>query len=164
VGPESSLPSGTPTKAEPRQTRSALGLQVVEVDRRADPMPHARHGDDPGAIAEAGATTIAVAAHPGITATELGRNAQLPVRIGMRLLTPFMQRPDAGALPTLRAATEPGVGGGQYYGPSGLGEARGHPVLVTSSPDSHDAAVQARLWTVSEELTGVRFPALIDRH
>jgi NAD(P)-dependent dehydrogenase (short-subunit alcohol dehydrogenase family) len=115
-------------------------------------------------LAAAGATTIAVAAHPGIAATELGRNAQLPVRVGMRLLTPFMQRPDAGALPTLRAATDPGVRGGQYYGPSGLGEARGHPVLVASSPDSHDAAVQARLWTVSEELTGVRFPALVDRH
>jgi NAD(P)-dependent dehydrogenase (short-subunit alcohol dehydrogenase family) len=115
-------------------------------------------------LAAAGATTIAVAAHPGVAATELGGNAQLPVRIGMRLLTPFMQRPDAGALPTLRAATDPGVRGGQYYGPSGLGEARGHPVLVTSSPDSHDAAVQARLWTVSEELTGVRFPALISRH
>ena len=114
-------------------------------------------------LAAAGATTIAVAAHPGIAATELGRNAQLPVRIGMRLLTPFMQRPDAGALPTLRAATDPGVRGGQYYGPSGLGEARGHPVLVTSSPDSHDASVQARLWTVSEELTGATFPALIGR-
>ena len=72
----------------------------------------------------------------------------------MRLLTPFIQRPDAGALPTLRAATDPGVCGGQYYGPSGLGEARGHPVLVNSCPDSHDAEVQARLWTVSEELTG----------
>jgi NAD(P)-dependent dehydrogenase (short-subunit alcohol dehydrogenase family) len=114
-------------------------------------------------LAAAGAATIAVAAHPGIAATELGRNAQLPVRIGMRLLTPFMQRPDAGALPTLRAATDPGVRGGQYYGPSGLGEARGHPVLVKSSPDSHDADVQARLWTVSEELTGVTFPALIGR-
>ena len=85
-------------------------------------------------LAAADATTIAVAAHPGIAATELGRNAQLPVRIGMRLLTPFMQRPDAGALPTLRAATDPGVRGGQYYGPSGLGEARGHPVLVTLQP------------------------------
>ena len=114
-------------------------------------------------LAAAGATTSAVAAHPGVAATELGRNAQLPVRIGMQLLTPLMQRPDAGALPTLRAATDPGVRGGQYYGPSGLGEARGHPVLVTSSPDSHDPAVQARLWTVSEELTGVRFPALIGR-
>jgi hypothetical protein len=41
--------------------------------------------------------------------------------------------------------------------------ARGPTVLFTSSPDSHDAAVHARLWTVSKELTGVHFPALIDR-
>ena len=47
----------------------------------------------------------------------------------MRLLTPFMQRPDAGALPTLRAATDPGVRGGQYDGPSGLGE----PAAIPSS-------------------------------
>ena len=114
-------------------------------------------------LAAAGATTTAVAAHPGVAATELGRNAQVPVRIGMRLLTPLMQGPDAGALPTLRAATDPRVRGGQYYGPSGIGEVRGHPVVVTSSPDSHDVAVQARLWTVSEELTGATFPALIGR-
>ena len=115
-------------------------------------------------LAAAGATTIAVAAHPGVAATELARNSQLPIRIGTRLLRPFMRGPDAGALPTLRAATDPGVRGGEYYGPSGLGEIRGHPVLVTSSPESHDEAVQARLWAVSEELTGVRFPALIDHH
>jgi len=82
-------------------------------------------------LAAAGATTTAVAAHPGVAATELGRNAQVPVRIGMRLLTPLMQGPDAGALPTLRAATDPGVRGGQYYGPSGIGEVRADAVLFT---------------------------------
>ncbi|MEU5962533.1 hypothetical protein ABZ777_15100 [Micromonospora parva] len=64
----------------------------------------------------------------------------------------------AGALPTLRAAPDPSVLGGQYYGPDGLGEARGNPRLVTSSPASYDLAVQQRLWAVSEDLTGVRFP------
>lgn len=63
-----------------------------------------------------------------------------------------------GALPTLRAATDPAVAGGQYYGPGGRGEIRGYPKPVASSPDSHDRAVQQRLWTVSEELTGVTFP------
>ncbi len=63
-----------------------------------------------------------------------------------------------GALPTLRAATDPAVRGGQYYGPGGRGEIRGYPKLVTSSRDSHDQAAQRRLWTVSEELTGVTFP------
>ena len=63
-----------------------------------------------------------------------------------------------GALPTLRAATDPSVLGGQYYGPDGPGEARGYPRLVTSSPESYDVSVQQRLWAVSEDLTGVRFP------
>ena len=63
-----------------------------------------------------------------------------------------------GALPTLRAATDPTVEGGQYFGPDGFFEQRGHPKLVKSSAQSHDAELQRRLWTVSEELTGVRFP------
>jgi hypothetical protein len=69
------------------------------------------------------------------------------------------QKPEMGALPTLRAATDPTVAGGQYYGPDGLGEQRGHPKLVESSKQSHNAELQHRLWRVSEELTGVSFPA-----
>jgi len=71
---------------------------------------------------------------------------------------PLFQGPDMGALPTLRAATDPGVLGGQYYGPDGFGEQRGYPKVVASSEKSHDAAVQHRLWAVSEELTGVVYP------
>jgi hypothetical protein len=63
-----------------------------------------------------------------------------------------------GALPTLRAATDPTVAGGQYYGPDGFLEQRGLPKLVQSSGQSHDEELQRRLWTVSEELTGVSFP------
>ena len=63
-----------------------------------------------------------------------------------------------GALPMLRAATDPGVLGGQYYGPRGFFGARGYPELAHSSRRSHDTAIQRRLWTVSEELTGVTFP------
>jgi len=59
---------------------------------------------------------------------------------------------------TVRAATDPSVLGGQYHGPDGLAERRGHPRLVTSSADSYDSTVQQRLWAVSEDLTGVRFP------
>ena len=58
----------------------------------------------------------------------------------------------------LRAATDPGVAGGQYYGPGGLFGARGYPTLAHSSGQSRDTALQRRLWTVSEELTGVTFP------
>jgi hypothetical protein len=62
-----------------------------------------------------------------------------------------------GALPTLRAATDPNAIGGQYYGPDGFGQLRGYPKVVASSGQSHDAELARRLWTVSEELTGVTF-------
>ncbi|TQL69788.1 NAD(P)-dependent dehydrogenase (short-subunit alcohol dehydrogenase family) [Nocardioides albertanoniae] len=104
-------------------------------------------------------TTIATAAHPGVSNTELARNMPAALRLPFTWLAPLLtQSPAMGALPTLRAATDPAVFGGQYYGPSGTGEVRGHPELVTSSPASRDIATQQRLWAVSEELTGVRFP------
>jgi NAD(P)-dependent dehydrogenase (short-subunit alcohol dehydrogenase family) len=99
-------------------------------------------------------TAIAVAAHPGFAATELMRHTPAAA-----VVTPLFSQPAAmGALPVLRAATDPGVLGGQYYGPAGFLGTRGYPKLVASSRRSHDVAVQRRLWTVSEELTGVRFP------
>ena len=71
---------------------------------------------------------------------------------------PFTQPAEMGALPTLRAATDPGVQGGQYYGPDGIGERRAIRNVVESSAQSHDEDIQRRLWTMSEELTGVTFP------
>ena len=67
------------------------------------------------------------------------------------------RHPEVGALATLRAAVDPAARGGEYYGPSGIRQLVGHPVLVQSSAQSHDAGIQRRLWTVSEELTGVTF-------
>lgn len=104
-------------------------------------------------------STVAVAAHPGLANTELTRNAPTLVRVPVTWLAPlFTQRPEMGALPTLRAATDPDITGGQYYGPGNRTETRGYPKPVTSSPASHDSEVQQRLWTISEELTGVKFP------
>jgi NAD(P)-dependent dehydrogenase (short-subunit alcohol dehydrogenase family) len=109
--------------------------------------------------AEPGAKTIAVAAHPGGSNTELARNLPRIVQPLKAVLGPVLfQSPAMGALPTLRAATDPAVTGGQYYGPAGFLEQRGHPKLVASSAQSHDEELQRRLWTVSEELTGVGFP------
>jgi NAD(P)-dependent dehydrogenase (short-subunit alcohol dehydrogenase family) len=103
--------------------------------------------------------TIAVAAHPGGTNTELARNLPAIFKPMRAVLGPlFFQSPAMGALPTLRAATDPAVQGGQYYGPDGFAEQRGHPKVVQSSAQSHDEDLQRRLWTVSEELTGVSFP------
>ena len=105
-----------------------------------------------------GTRTIAAAAHPGGSNTELARNLPVAFRGLATVLAPLMQGPDMGALPTLRAATDPGVLGGQYFGPDGFGEQRGYPKIVASSAASHDTAAQRRLWAVSEELTKVTFP------
>jgi NAD(P)-dependent dehydrogenase (short-subunit alcohol dehydrogenase family) len=106
-----------------------------------------------------GTSTIAVAAHPGGSNTELGRNTPAMIRAIFDTVGPLlMQGADMGALPTLRAATDPGVLGGQYYGPDGFGEQRGYPKVVASSAVSHDVPAQRRLWAVSEELTSVMSP------
>ncbi|MDT5193240.1 MAG: hypothetical protein QOI28_5491 [Mycobacterium sp.] len=99
--------------------------------------------------------TVAVAAHPGLSDTELARHMPSVLVPVVRLMS---QSPAMGALPTLRAATDPAVEGGQYYGPDGIGESSGHPKVVKSSAQSHDQDIQGRLWTVSEELTGVSYP------
>ncbi|MGE2719536.1 SDR family NAD(P)-dependent oxidoreductase [Mycolicibacterium celeriflavum] len=103
-----------------------------------------------------GAPTIAAAAHPGFSDTELMR--YIPVYVPDIAWKIFTQPADKGSLPTLRAATAPDVQGGQYYGPDGIGEVRGNPKLVASSAQSHDEDIQRRLWTMSEELTGITFP------
>ena len=103
--------------------------------------------------------TIAVAAHPGGSYTELARNVPTVLHPAYRIVGPLIfQNAAMGALPTLRAATDPTASGADYYGPDGIGEQRGNPKLVHSSPRSHDPDLQRRLWAVSEELTGVSFP------
>ena len=101
-------------------------------------------------------TTIAVAAHPGLANTELTRNT--PPITAFFYARVMSQKAAMGALPVLRAATDPAVLGGQYYGPGGFFGTRGYPKLAESNGQSHDTAIQRRLWTASEELTGVTFP------
>jgi NAD(P)-dependent dehydrogenase (short-subunit alcohol dehydrogenase family) len=103
-------------------------------------------------------TTIAAAAHPGGSKTELTRNLPPVLARVSSVIEPLFQDAAAGALPTLRAATDPAVLGGQYFGPDGFAELQGHPRVVASSNKSHDVEVQKRLWAVSEELTGVVYP------
>src|SRR6266516_2464655 len=104
-------------------------------------------------------TTIAVAAHPGLAATELTRYT--PPITAFSYAQVMSQNAAMGALPILRAATDPAVAGGQYYGPRRFLGTRGYPELAKSSRQSHDTAIQRRLWTVSEQLTGVTFPAAL---
>ncbi|HEY2084550.1 MAG TPA: SDR family NAD(P)-dependent oxidoreductase [Mycobacterium sp.] len=110
-------------------------------------------------LAAAARPTIAVAAHPGFTDSELTRHVWKPFAPLMRWAGPVIgQDPAMGALPQLLAATDPQVRGGQYWGPRGPFELRGYPTLVKSSAKSLDVAVQKKLWAVAEELTGVTFP------
>jgi NAD(P)-dependent dehydrogenase (short-subunit alcohol dehydrogenase family) len=112
-------------------------------------------------LTAAGLATMAVAAYPGNSRTELFRNSPGWLRIGSQVLAPALsQSPKMGALPSLRAATDPDVIGGQYYGPRGFAEQRGHPDVVHSSSESHDVRLQLRLWQVSEEATEIAYPPL----
>ena len=107
-------------------------------------------------LAAAGAATAALAAHPGTSRTELTRHLPAWMRAGA-LLVPN-QSSAMGALPTLRAATDPGAQGGEYYGPAGFGEFTGPARRVESSGRSRDAEAARRLWDESERLTGVSYP------
>ena len=107
-------------------------------------------------LARAGAATEALAAHPGTSRTNLTQYLPVLMRVGAVLLP--TQGSAMGAVPTLRAATDPGARGGEYYGPAGLGENRGPAKRVRSSARSHDTEVAKRLWDESARLTGVSYP------
>lgn len=114
-------------------------------------------------LAAAGASTIALAAHPGTARTQLTRHLSalsqgaVNARLGA-LSSWWVQDAAAGALPTLRAATDPAALGGAYYGPDGFMQLTGYPVLVASSGRSQNKETQRRLWAESEQLTGVSYP------
>jgi NAD(P)-dependent dehydrogenase (short-subunit alcohol dehydrogenase family) len=106
-------------------------------------------------LSSAGRTTISVAAHPGVSATE-GQRADMSLQ-GRLLAGGPAQSPEMGVLPMLHAATAPGLGGGVYVGPDGFLQRSGYPTLVRSSRGSRDTALAAQVWERSEELTGVRY-------
>ncbi|MGB6865315.1 MAG: SDR family NAD(P)-dependent oxidoreductase [Candidatus Aminicenantaceae bacterium] len=96
---------------------------------------------------------IASAAHPGWTATELQRHVGI-----FDFLNRFLaQGIEMGALPTLYAAIALDVKGGDYYGPSGWREMKGYPKKVESNELSHSREIAAKLWDLSEKLTGIKF-------
>jgi NAD(P)-dependent dehydrogenase (short-subunit alcohol dehydrogenase family) len=106
-----------------------------------------------------GVAAIATAAHPGGSNTNLAAHMedQLAFKLLMPLFSRISQEAAMGALPTIRAAVDPVVTGGQYFGPGGFLEQAGYPVLVQSSAASHNLADAQKLWQVSEQLTGVTF-------
>lgn len=130
------------------QSKLANLLFAFELDRR---------------LRSAGAELISVAAHPGYANTDLQHVG--PRAKGNKVLDKIMgavnglvaQSAADGALPTLRAATDPKVEGGDYFGPSGFMEVSGPPVLVQANESAHSLQSAAQLWDVSQELTGVTF-------
>ena len=112
---------------------------------------------------EAHSRLVSVAAHPGVATTGFIAGTEMAafkVAVANFAIGVFGQDGARGALPGLYAATMPGVQGGQYWGPDGFLEIRGAPALAKPSPHALDQAVWRRLWTVSEELTGVVYPPL----
>jgi NAD(P)-dependent dehydrogenase (short-subunit alcohol dehydrogenase family) len=114
-------------------------------------------------LKKAGARTLSAAAHPGYSATNLGfvgpaleKSAvgKLAMSLGNAL---FAQPASMGALPTLYAAADAGVAGGDYIGPDGLREMRGYPKKVGCRKLARDEDLQGRLWKLSEKLTGVQY-------
>jgi NAD(P)-dependent dehydrogenase (short-subunit alcohol dehydrogenase family) len=127
------------------QSKLANLMFALELDRR---------------LRAAGSTVSSLAAHPGYSATNLQRAAaplvdRAAMVVGNLLLA---QDAEVGALSLLYAATEPGLEGGTYVGPDGIGEQRGYPQPnAGKSSAALDQEAAARLWAVSEEATGVHF-------
>lgn len=112
---------------------------------------------------KAGVNLKAIAAHPGMSSTNLatsgieGHGQNLLATIADRIQGLVTQSAYDGSLPTVRAATDPEAKGGDYYGPRDLFEAIGPPVKVGTNDYAKREDVAARLWQVSEELTGIRY-------
>ena len=119
------------------QSKLANLMFALELDRR---------------LAASGSATRVTMAHPGWTATDLQRTS------GARFFNSwFAMKPVDGAMPTMRAATDPDAQSGSYWGPAGMMEMSGPPVRAKIATRATDVSVAQRLWQESERLTGVTF-------
>jgi NAD(P)-dependent dehydrogenase (short-subunit alcohol dehydrogenase family) len=127
------------------QSKLACLMFAFELQRRSD---------------AAGWGITSIAAHPGVSRTDLLHNApgRRSVQGLARSFMWFLFQPAAqGALPTLFAATSADARKGAYYGPDKLGETRGYPTEAAIPPQALEVHAARRLWEVSEELTGISF-------
>lgn len=129
------------------QTKLADLMFALELSRRA---------------AQQGWKLASYAAHPGLARTNIQSGGSgKPLGAGGRLLQRIgAQSAARGALPVLRAATDPDAAPGSYYGPGGLRQFWGNPVLVPLPKPAQDAGAARQLWEMAESLTGVNFPLL----
>jgi protochlorophyllide reductase len=112
-------------------------------------------------LARAAGSTVALAAHPGASTTNLFATPGgfFAKRILSPLLGRFLFQPaERGVLPILLAATSPAAQPGGYYGPDGFQEMKGDAGPAVIPPQALDEDVAARLWRLSEQLTGVSYP------
>lgn len=128
-----------------RQTKLACLMFTLELDRR---------------LQRAGKAIVSAASHPGVSETELGRALPKPLVLLTRYTVgPFISHdPDQASLPTLLAAIQLGVRGGDYFGPQGRGELKGAPGAARIHACARDEQAAARLWDLSVELTGADLP------
>jgi NAD(P)-dependent dehydrogenase (short-subunit alcohol dehydrogenase family) len=164
IGSQASRIARTPPLEDPKDASGHYGrwsgyakskladlMFVFELDRRARAQ---------------GMPVKGLAAHPGYSATGLMGTGRNTGNTGERLRRSASilqavfelagQPPELGALPTLMAATAD-LPGSTYVGPSGLGQMKGHPRIVSARRLAMDRDSQRRLWEISEEATGVRF-------
>jgi len=125
------------------QSKLACLMFAYELDRR---------------LKKSGSHIISVAAHPGVSNTDLGRHV---AKWLYALLTPIFSlmthSPDKAALPSLYAALGEDINGGDYTGPTGFNEMKGKPGKVKSTPLSHQQDIAKKLWEVSEKLTQLNY-------
>lgn len=133
-----------------QQSKLANLMFALELDRR---------------LRANGSRVMSVAVHPGVANTNLFRAGERSAldsamrAVASHLIGAFLNSDDAGALPTLYAATSPDVAGGGYYGPTGWMEMRGdHVGDAAIAQQAQDVKSARRLWDVCETLTGVKFP------
>ena len=163
------------TVASLAHRNGTIDFENLQSERRYDPMgaynntklANLLFAFELGRRARAqGSKLLSVAAHPGVAKTSVfengpGDKGNLRMKV-MRGVVALLAQSDAmGALPTEYAATAPGVKGGDYIGPDGFSEIKGYPTLVKPRPKALDQQTAERLWRVSEELTGVVYPALV---
>lgn len=129
-----------------RQSKLACLMFALELQRRSD---------------AAGWGIRSIASHPGVSRTNLQLNPDgSPTTMARRYLGFLFQTAEQGAVPTMYAATSPDAKQGAYYGPTGFREIRGPLGLAAVPPAAEDTKAAARLWKVSEELSGTRFSGL----